>query len=214
MARRDHNGILWIGTTEGLNSFDGNRISSYFKYQYPELADNSIEHIVVDDDNRIWLRTSTHQLTMLDKKRKFYLLATADTSDKKRITNIFNSKKLGIIALKGNKHFIWKERNSNILSPYTFPGDTLLPVNISFMNKINDDTFLFYGSNRLVVIDYARPKVLLNMSISGLAGAAAINNNELIAYPLNGNAFYRITISTQKISAEYRGLKDQFGQPV
>jgi len=214
VARRDHNGILWIGTTEGLNSFDGNSISSYFKYQYPKLADNSIEHIVVDDDNRIWLRTSTHQLTMLDKKRKFHLLTAADTTDKKRITNIFNSKKIGIIALKGNKHFTWKERNSNILSPYTFPGDTMLPANISFINKINDDTFLFYGSNRLLVIDYARSKLLLNMPISGLAGAAAINNNELIAYPLNGNVFYRITINTQKISAEYHDLKDQFGQPV
>ncbi|MBC7885772.1 MAG: hypothetical protein H7X99_09870, partial [Saprospiraceae bacterium] len=32
---RDRNGILWIGTSEGLNSFDGNRITAYYKKQYP-----------------------------------------------------------------------------------------------------------------------------------------------------------------------------------
>ena len=63
IARRDQNGILWVGTTEGLNSFDGNRITTYFKYQNPELADNTIENIVIDNNNLIWVRTSCHHKT-------------------------------------------------------------------------------------------------------------------------------------------------------
>ena len=56
IAVRDHNGILWIGTSEGLNSFDGNRITTYHKYKHPELPENNIERIVVDDDNPVWVR--------------------------------------------------------------------------------------------------------------------------------------------------------------
>ena len=86
IAVRDQNGILWIGTSEGLNSFDGNRITTYHKYKHPELPENNIERIVVDDDNRIWVRTNTDYITMLDEKRKFHRIQVGDTSDNSNIS--------------------------------------------------------------------------------------------------------------------------------
>src|SRR6185436_9208969 len=89
IAVRDKMGILWIATTEGLNSFDGNRITTYHKYKYPELADNNVERIVIDDHNRIWVRTNTHYLTMLDEKRRFHRIKVGDTTDQTNISAIF-----------------------------------------------------------------------------------------------------------------------------
>ncbi|MBK8142675.1 MAG: hypothetical protein IPK57_17985 [Chitinophagaceae bacterium] len=39
-------GNLWIAYTKRLNSFDGNRITTYHKYKHPELPDNNIERIL------------------------------------------------------------------------------------------------------------------------------------------------------------------------
>ncbi|MBL7732454.1 MAG: hypothetical protein JNM88_14840, partial [Chitinophagaceae bacterium] len=55
-AVRDRNGMVWIATSEGLNSFDGNRIQTYYKYDNPGLADNSIDRLTVDSANNIWIR--------------------------------------------------------------------------------------------------------------------------------------------------------------
>lgn len=54
-AVRDKNGIVWIATLEGLNSFDGNRITKYYKHQYPQMAGNTIDQILVDGNNYVWL---------------------------------------------------------------------------------------------------------------------------------------------------------------
>ena len=214
IARRDRNGILWIGTTEGLNSFDGNRINTFYKYQHPEMTENNIEHIVIDNDNRIWLRSTGHQLTMLDEKRKFHLFAARDTADKKRFTNILHTKRLGIIALKGNAHYIWKDHKQNVLDEFRFAMDTLIPANIGFMSGMDENRVFYYGSNRLVVMDYESMQILLDLHFPNLAGAAAISNNELIAYKLDGKTFYRINIISKKVTEEFNRLVDQFGKPI
>ncbi len=214
VARRDRNGILWIGTTEGLNSFDGNRISTYYKYENPGLAENYVEHIVIDPDNRIWLRHATHQLTMVDEKRKFHLFAVGDTSGRDRVTNILYTKSKGIIALRGNRHFIWKDKKKNLLEEFRFEQDSLLPATAGFMGMLDSNKVFYYGNNRLMVWDYANMKMLLNMPFTNLAGATAINNQELIAYPLDGKKFFRIHIPTQKIITTYNGFADQYGKPI
>ena len=67
---RDKNGVLWIATSEGLNSFDGNRINTYTTYQYPLLASNSIEKIIIDNDNNVWVGTISNYVNKLDEKRR------------------------------------------------------------------------------------------------------------------------------------------------
>ncbi len=214
VARRDRNGILWIGTTEGLNSFDGNRISTYYKYKNPGLAENYVEHIVIDHNNRVWLRHATHQLTMLDENRNFLLFTVGDTSDKQRVNNILYTSSRGIIALKGNRHYIWKDKSKSLLEEFRFEQDSLIPSTVSFMGMLDSDKTFYFGNNRLIVWDYAAMKLLLNMPFTGLAGAAAINSEELIAYPLDGKTFYRIHIPSQKITATYSDLRDQYGKQI
>ncbi|MBK8496453.1 MAG: hypothetical protein IPL50_16685 [Chitinophagaceae bacterium] len=85
----DKNGILWIGTTEGLNSFDGNIITVYHKYRYPLLASNSIENIIVDTENRIWIRSTSGNINMLDEKRKFRLFKVGDSAENARVNHLF-----------------------------------------------------------------------------------------------------------------------------
>ena len=72
-AARDRNGILWVGTSEGLSSFDGNRITSFYKQYNPGLFANSIQWIEIDHANQVWLRSQAPFLSMLDEKRNFHI---------------------------------------------------------------------------------------------------------------------------------------------
>lgn len=214
IAVRDRNGILWIATTEGLNSFDGNRITTYHKYKYPELADNNIERIVIDDSNRIWVRTNTHFITMLDEKRKFHRIRVGDTTDNSNISSLFHTSSRGIIVLKGRQHYFQKKNDPTVFEKIKVPFEKQLEGTIGFTYFIDNDKAIYYRNNNLVLIDYARMKVLLQTPLSGLGGANYISDDELIAFATKGDVFYRISIRQKKIIKEYRNVRDQYQLPI
>ena len=57
-AIRDKTGLLWIGTAEGLNSFDGFTVKKYYKEDHPALGSNHISDLICDDENRVWIRSN------------------------------------------------------------------------------------------------------------------------------------------------------------
>ncbi|MBK7010774.1 MAG: hypothetical protein IPH36_20180 [Saprospiraceae bacterium] len=84
----DKNGLVWLGTSEGLHSFDGNKITHFDRHQYRQLASNHIRWIDVDESNRIWLRTQTPFINMLDKKRKIHRLTVGGEKDQQEVTDV------------------------------------------------------------------------------------------------------------------------------
>ncbi len=214
IAVRDHNGILWIGTSEGLNSFDGNRITTYHKYKHPELPENNIERIVVDDDNRVWVRTNSHYITMLDEKRKFHRILVGDTSDNTNISGIFRIKNRGVVVLKGRQHFFQKENSPLVFEKVNMPFDSVLAGQVGFTYYLDNDRVIYYRANHLVVIDYNQMKVLLRLPFTGINGANYINDDELITFTVKGDVFFRISIREKKVVKEYRGIKDQQNLPM
>ncbi|MBK7434177.1 MAG: GAF domain-containing protein [Chitinophagaceae bacterium] len=70
------------------------------------------------------------------------------------------------------------------------------------------------NNGRLIIVDYSLMKVTLDMRFPRLMSAAPISNDELLAYPPEGDVFYRISISGQKVIREYRNLHDQYGKPI
>jgi signal transduction histidine kinase/DNA-binding response OmpR family regulator/ligand-binding sensor domain-containing protein len=56
---RDHIGMLWIGTRDGLNRYDGHRIRTYFHDRNAQgsLPDNDIYFIIEDSLKRLWIGT-------------------------------------------------------------------------------------------------------------------------------------------------------------
>lgn len=56
---QDRNGIVWIGSCDGLNVFDGNRLGVYkpVNNEY-RLSGNLIDNIVEAEDNVLWMHTN------------------------------------------------------------------------------------------------------------------------------------------------------------
>ncbi len=213
-AQRDRNGILWIGTSEGLNSFDGNRITTYYKYQYPELEDNNITKLLIDRDNRIWLRTNSPYLTVLDEKRKFHRVAVGDTAFKGTIGNIYHSQTRGIMVIRDGRHYFQRPGDPLKFEPVATPFDSIHSVQGGFSYFTHPDKAIYYRDKILYVADYRDLQLRLRLPLPGLIGAQLINDDELIAFPAKGDVFYRISISENKVVKEYRDLRDQHGLPV
>lgn len=209
VAARDRNGIVWIATSEGLNSFDGNRINTYDTYKYPLLGSNNIEKIVIDNDNRIWLRTNSKYINMLDENRKMHRFTVGDSADNSNISAIFFSASRGMFAVKNRKHFLLDKNNPVKFIQTNMPFDSLLTGTFGFNYYTDKDWVIYYRNNNLIVADYAANKALLQVHLPGLNGAHYINNDELIAYTSDGDVFYRISISQKKVVKEYRNIKDQ-----
>lgn len=56
----DPEGFLWIGTTSGLNRFDGNAFENFYNNPADSnsIADNSIQKLFLDAANRLWIGTN------------------------------------------------------------------------------------------------------------------------------------------------------------
>jgi ligand-binding sensor domain-containing protein len=53
---KERNGFVWIGTENGLNRFDGNKIKIYNK-QNSALSSNDISDLLIDRNGKIWIAT-------------------------------------------------------------------------------------------------------------------------------------------------------------
>lgn len=67
---QDTNGLMWFGSCDGLNSFDGSDVSVYKSAENKnDLSGNMIEDIIETEEGIFWLQTN-YGLNRLDKKKK------------------------------------------------------------------------------------------------------------------------------------------------
>ena len=68
---QDYQGVIWIGSCDGLNVFDGTRIQVYTPVYSSEtlLSGNLINHIMEAEENVLWIQTN-YGLDRLDTKHQ------------------------------------------------------------------------------------------------------------------------------------------------
>src|SRR6478609_3704729 len=85
---QDEDGFLWIGTAGGLNRYDGNSFSQYFKAD-GGLSDNNINDLVCLPDHRLAIATA-NGLSFFDTYHKvFSVFKSGDTSALASFSNNF-----------------------------------------------------------------------------------------------------------------------------
>ncbi len=84
----DHNGMMWFGTKDGLNRYDGTEIKIYRRNFEDSLSlpNNHILAINQDDKGRLWIGTSGNDLCYLDPVTDNFhpwhsILQQTDTTD-------------------------------------------------------------------------------------------------------------------------------------
>jgi signal transduction histidine kinase/ligand-binding sensor domain-containing protein/DNA-binding response OmpR family regulator len=114
---KEKNGFVWIGTKNGLNRYDGNKIKIYNK-QNSALSSNDIADLLIDYNGRIWIATFGGGLNLYNpSKDKFVIyknIATDKTSIPSNELNTLFQDSKGTIWLgpkNGISFFNEKEQN-------------------------------------------------------------------------------------------------------
>ncbi|MFI5172782.1 MAG: two-component regulator propeller domain-containing protein, partial [Chitinophagales bacterium] len=69
---QDKNGFLWIGTTNGLNKYDGNNFQKFYSddHDFNSLSGNSIVDIIQDSKGIFWIATRDGGITRYDPSQQ------------------------------------------------------------------------------------------------------------------------------------------------
>ena len=78
---RDSTGFIWIGTTNGLNRFDGHSVTPYYKGDL-SLPSSLILDLCLDKENRMWVKT-TEGTCRYDFRSDSFISATTRVFEKK-----------------------------------------------------------------------------------------------------------------------------------
>lgn len=128
----DEKGVVWIGTREGLNRYNGNGITT-FKLQKNDpnsLFSNMVLHITGNRAGKLYLACTggVAELDMVTMKFKTLL--------QENINGIYYREKLFIS--RGNKIFQWEEKSGKLIPYYTLPHKEAV---IAFMHRDSKGNF-------------------------------------------------------------------------
>ena len=100
---KDKYGLIWFGTQDGLNKYDGYRIVVY-RHQSDNptsLPANYINAVSDDDDGNLWIGTWVGGLSMYNRSKDSFINYKHNPSDQHSLSN-------------NNINFIYKDKSSNL----------------------------------------------------------------------------------------------------
>ena len=129
---QDIQGFIWIGTSEGLNRFDGNSFTIYRNIpgDSTSINDNSILAIYEDENGFLWIGTEKGGLNRFDPRTDVF---THYTNDKKNKHSISNNNITFISNDKNNNLWICTKEGLNLL-----PSAEKYSTNPKFKSFLHD----------------------------------------------------------------------------
>ncbi|MFV5687714.1 two-component regulator propeller domain-containing protein [Flavobacterium sp. ZT3R25] len=98
---KEKNGFVWIGTENGLNRYDGNKIKTYNK-QNSVLSANDISDLLIDHKGKIWIATFGGGLNLYNPSNDKFVTYKNISND----TNAIPSNELNTL-IEDSKGTIW-----------------------------------------------------------------------------------------------------------
>jgi ligand-binding sensor domain-containing protein/GAF domain-containing protein/anti-sigma regulatory factor (Ser/Thr protein kinase) len=213
-ATRDKSGVLWVGTAEGLNTFDGYIVKKFYKEKYPSLGSNHIADLICDDNNRVWIRSNNGKITLVDENRNFISVPVLDSGRQVDVSFLCKTKSRGIIALFGKKIYSLKKKDHYFFEPVDWTNEHVF-VRLNFQQAgENNDTLIFTGNNKLIIFDAGSLKILYSLTVPSVIGAAMLNNEEILATTEKNRELLRIRLRDGQVLKNYGLLNDQNEEPV
>ncbi len=208
----DKNGLLWVGTSEGLNCYDGYTVKRFYKEEYPALQNNNILRMTCDEKNRLWIHFADKSITMLDEDRKFHAISILDNGKQVKADFLLPYTSRGVLFLSGSRLYYPNEKDPLLIKRLNWEEDTTLNNDFLRINIWDKDKLICSGNNRLTLFDVTRLKVLHSMTVPGILAAARLSDNEALVTIQTNDKLSKINFTTKKIVESYGGLRDQYGE--
>lgn len=139
---KEENSFIWVGTTNGLNRYDGNNIKVYSK-QNNNLSSNDISDLLIDRSGKIWIATIGGGLNLflpLEDKFEIYKSIPNDstTIPSNEINTLFEDSK-GNIWLGTKKGMSKLDRDSRTFISYTHQNKNNASISNNDIRSFHED---------------------------------------------------------------------------
>lgn len=193
----DKNGFLWIGTSNGLNLYDGRTLTVFKTDKTPELASDIISGLICDSRNRIWVGTVSG-VTMIDEQRIFHRIVLADTLRDYDAKTQVDTRSYGVIILSNKGHFYFNEKN-NKWELLKFSGDIIMKEYYADGVMFSPDSLLVVAQHKAIfMVDYRNKKEVLRVPLRYVNTACRLNDSAIFASDVWGGISV-VNIRTAKI---------------
>lgn len=151
---KDHYGFMWLGTQDGLNKYDGYKVTVY-KHNINNshsLPANHITSVCEDKDGNLWVGTRTAGVSRYDRKRDEFFNFKNSTSNSGSITSnaitiLYKDKRSNLWVGTANGLNLFDKASGKFKRFVSFAGDisTLGDNNITAIYE-DDDQRLWVGT--------------------------------------------------------------------
>lgn len=173
----DKNGFLWIGTSRGLNVYDGYNIVSFFKERHPEMPSNVILHLITDSHNRIWIGTPSGA-AWLDENRRFHRVSVSDTIQTFVCSSIFETKSYGVILFsdKGQYYF---DSTAGKWTRIDWIPEPVANGHFLDAEPYSEDSIIFVNDSLVSILDYHSRKIVYKQAFDMPVSACPASAGEI-----------------------------------
>ncbi len=207
----DKNGLLWIGTSEGLNCYDGYTVKKFYKEEYPALQNNNIVRLTCDEMNRLWILFADKSITMLDEDRIFHIISIVDQGQPVTVDFLLPYTSRGVLFLSGSHLYAPDKKNPLKIERLEWHEDARLNNDFERINIWDKDKLVFSGNNQLILFDVTKLVVSDDITVPGILAAARLTNDEALITKSDNEKLSRVNLKTKKVVQRYGRLKDQYG---
>jgi len=197
----DRNGFLWIGTNDGLNVYDGYAVTTYRKEQYPQLASNSIQHMINDSHNRIWVGT-TSGATWMDDNRQFHRVVIMDSIVKFFCPTIFETVGYGIVV-HSNKGQYYFDSTAKKWAPLEWIPAAISKGEFLDAEPFANDKIIFAVDSMVLLLDYKTRKIIYQHAFDMPVSVCPVTDTSIAVGMYGGNVAI-MNIFSGRMIANYR----------
>ncbi|MEO8416957.1 MAG: two-component regulator propeller domain-containing protein [Ginsengibacter sp.] len=175
----DKKGFLWIGTNEGLNSYDGYSITNYSREEYPQIPSKTIVQLLCDSKDNIWMGSASG-VTWIDEKRKFHRLILDDTLKTFNCPAIFETAIHGVVLYNGAGHFYFNKTKKKWEKLEWIP-EQLDARYFGDISPFSSNQILYATESGITIIDFEKKKNVFEFPLQRAASVCKLNDSIVAA---------------------------------